>query len=61
MPYDLIFHTHVEADISEAYNWYEDKESGLGSVFYRSCLFVIKNWSSIPNSSAKQIHITESL
>src|SRR4051812_48587655 len=33
MAYDLVFHTEVETDVSEAYNWYEDKEEGLGERF----------------------------
>jgi len=30
MHYPLIFHTEVETDISDAYNWYENKQAGLG-------------------------------
>lgn len=33
MVYDLIFHTLVEADVNEAYDWYESKEEGLGERF----------------------------
>jgi plasmid stabilization system protein ParE len=33
MGYDLILHTHVEEDINDAYNWYEDKQEGLGELF----------------------------
>lgn len=33
MKYTLIFHTYTEVDISNGYNWYEDKQEGLGERF----------------------------
>ena len=33
MKYTLVFHTATEGDISDAYNWYEDKQEGLGERF----------------------------
>lgn len=33
MTFALVFHSQVEADVSSAYNWYEDKLEGLGERF----------------------------
>jgi plasmid stabilization system protein ParE len=33
MNYTLVFHEKVETDLNEAYNWYEDKQEGLGERF----------------------------
>lgn len=33
MRYQLIFHPLAHQDISDAYNWYEDKLEGLGERF----------------------------
>ena len=33
MSYALVFHTHVETDLSDAYHWYENEQKGLGERF----------------------------
>jgi plasmid stabilization system protein ParE len=39
MNYSLVFHTYVEADLAEAFNWYEDKQNGLGERFLNELVF----------------------
>jgi plasmid stabilization system protein ParE len=33
MNYSLVFHTHVQTDLSDAYHWYENRQEGLGERF----------------------------
>jgi len=33
MRYQLAFHNQVKSDIKDAYDWYEDKQVGLGERF----------------------------
>ena len=33
MSYSLVFNTEVETDVKEAYDWYEEQQSGLGDRF----------------------------
>lgn len=35
MVYRLTFHTAVERDVADAYNWYEDQLADLGRLFLR--------------------------
>ncbi len=37
MTYDLVIRPEAEADISDAYRWYEDQREGLGTDFI-SCI-----------------------
>ena len=53
MGYDLIFHTHVEADVSEAYNWYEDREVGLGERFLTELTISYKKLQDYPELFSK--------
>ena len=34
MKYSLTYHDKVEADIEDAYQWYEGKQEGLGERFF---------------------------
>lgn len=43
MKFTLIFHPHIEDDINEAYNWYEDKQEGTGELFLSDIEIAYKN------------------
>ena len=34
MIYNITFHPHVETELIESYNWYQEKKDGLGQLFY---------------------------
>ena len=47
MPADLVIAAEAEADIAEAYHWYEGRRRGLGEEFLSSvdaCVEQIRRW-----------------
>jgi toxin ParE1/3/4 len=54
MQYNLILHSNVESDVSEAYNWYENKQSGLGERFLTELVFCYIKLESYPDFFSKK-------
>ena len=57
MSYQLIFHPHATAEYTEAYQWYEQEQKGLGNRFEKkveACLQQIKEY---PGKLEPDIHI----
>jgi len=53
MNYTLILHPLAEEDISEAYNWYEDKLGGLGERFLAELVVCYTKLESHPERYGK--------
>ncbi len=53
MKYDLIIKEPVKTEITEAYNYYEDKQEKLGSCFIR------RNRRSIAGTQIKSIRLSD--
>jgi plasmid stabilization system protein ParE len=55
MPYRVILKPGAEADIDDAYNWYEDQQLGLGKAFLDELVFYYKKLEAQPTSFHKVI------
>jgi len=53
MRYNIILQPGAEEDINDAYNWYEDKQPGLGDLLLKDLVIVYKTLQQNPELYSK--------